>query len=168
MSKFLRMTSLAATAAALALSANPAFAAPVGATEPARASVQIRKPLTLTAVTDMDFGTIVVQDSGTVSMDSSGAMTCTAGSLTCAATGVPAEYLVTGTNNQVVTVNKPDVLLSNGTGGFLTVVLSGDDTVTLPNSGASGTNFTLGGSIAIAASTQDGLYQGDLEVTVEY
>ena len=41
-------------------------------------------------------------------------------------------------------------------------------TVTLTNSGAPGTNFNVGGSISIAPATVDGLYVGNIEVTVDY
>ena len=60
MNKILRMTSLAATVAALAATATPSFAAPVGASTPGRAAARVYKPLTLTATRDLHFGTIVV------------------------------------------------------------------------------------------------------------
>ena len=52
----------------------------------------------------------------------------------------------------------------------LTLVLNGHGptSLALGNSGSTGTNFTLGGEIAIAAGTPAGLYEGDLNVTVEY
>jgi hypothetical protein len=172
MTNFIRMTSLAASVAALTLTATPALAAPssAGANPAATARAQIVKPLTLVKVTDLDFGTIVVQDGGTATMTQAGALSCTAVNLTCAATGTPAEYKVTGTNNQVVHVTKPDVTLTNqdGSGTTLTLVLDGPADVTLPNSGASGTNFKLGGSINIAASTREGVYSGNMLVTVQY
>lgn len=170
MSKLLRMTMLAAMATAL--TATSALAAPVSVSNgPVTARAQIVKPLTLSKQSDMDFGSIVVQDTGTITMDATGAVVCSA-SLTCGATGTPAEYTVTGTNNQVVNITKPDVTLSNAAnpGTPLTLVLNGNGptSVTLPNSGATGINFKLGGAIAIAASTKDGLYTGDLNVTVDY
>jgi hypothetical protein len=117
----------------------------------------------------MDFGSIVVQDNGTASLANSGTLTCPA-TLTCASTGTPAEYTVTGTNNQVVYITAPNVTLTNtaNPGTPLTLVLTGPAQITLPNSGASGINFKLGGDLAIAASTKEGVYQGDLAVTVNY
>lgn len=168
MSKLLRIATLTATV----LSAAPALAAPVSVSNgPVTASAQIVKPLTLSKQSDMDFGSIVVQDNGTITMAATGGITCSA-SLTCAATGTPAEYKVTGTNNQVVNITKPDVTLSNSAnpGTPLTLVLNGNGptSVTLPNAGATGINFKLGGAIAIAATTKDGLYTGNLSVTVDY
>lgn len=171
MTRSLRNTALAATVAALALAASPAAAASVGAATPATAKAVIVKPLTLQKQFDMDFGSIVVQDSGTITLDTTGAVVCTA-SLTCAATGTPAEYKVTGTNNQTVQITKPDVTLKNSanSGTDLTLVLNGygPTSVTLPNSGTTGINFKLGGSIAIPANVKDGTYSGDLNVTVNY
>jgi len=160
---------LAATGgAALALTTTPA-AAQVAASPPATGRVQIVKPLTLERIANLDFGTIVVQGDGTATLDTAGNITCTV-DLTCSATGAPAEYKVTGTNNQQVTINKPNVTLTNtaNPGTPLTLVLSGPSSVTLPNSGTTGVNFKLGGSITIPSSTRGGLYTGDMTVTVQY
>jgi hypothetical protein len=154
------------------LAGAPAAAAPVSVSNgPVTAKATIIKPLTLTKVADLDLGSIIVQDNGTIAMDATGAITCSA-TLTCATTGTPAEYKVTGTNNQVVQITKPDVTLSNAgnPGTPLTLVMTGygPTTVTLPNSGATGTNFKLGGSVVIPANVKDGVYQGTLNVTVNY
>ena len=170
MIKSLANVTLAATAATLVLVAAPAAAAPTSVSNgPVQAHATIVKPLTLTKKFDLDFGSIVVQDNGTVTMDTAGNLTCSS-TLTCAATGTPAQYNVTGTNNQTVYITAPDVTLTNATdpGTPLTLTLSGPTSVTLPNSGTTGTNFNLGGSMAIAATTKDGTYVGDLNVTVNY
>jgi len=170
MTKLLRMTGLTASIAATALIAAPAVAAPTGSSNgPATARARIVKPLTLERVQNLDFGDIVVQDSGTATIDLAGAISCTGG-LTCAATGTAAEYKVTGTNNQVVYITKPPVTLTNSVnpGTPLTLTLTGPASVTLPNSGATGMNFNIGGSVPIAASTNEGVYMGDLAVTVDY
>lgn len=136
---------------------------------PVQAHTTIVKPLTLTKVSDLDFGSIVVQDNGTATMDTAGNLSCGT-TLTCSATGTPAQYKVTGTNNQIVFITKPSVTLTNAgnPGTPLTLVLNGPASVTLPNSGQAGVTFNLGGSMAIAASTKDGTYVGDLNVTVNY
>jgi spore coat protein U-like protein len=163
------MTAAAAAVAAVALTAAPALA--VGPNQNATATAQIVKPLTLSWVGNLNFGSIIVQDNGTISMDATGAVTCSA-SLTCSGTVSPAEYKVTGTNNQVVQINKPNVTLTNSAnpGTDLTLVLNGygPTSVTLPNSGSTGSNFKLGGSIAIPANVKDGTYTGTLDVTVNY
>jgi hypothetical protein len=169
MTNLLRMT-LAASVAALTLTSAPAVAAPTSSSNgPATARARIVKPLTLTRTSHMDFGDIVVQDGGVATLAMGGALTCTGG-LLCAATGTPAAYLVTGTNNQLVTVSAPDVSLTNALnpGTPLTLDLNAPASVLLPNSGATGENFSVGGSIAVAATTRDGVYTGDLAVTVDY
>jgi hypothetical protein len=100
-------------------------------------------------------------------MDTSGNITCPA-SLTCAATGTPAEYNVTGVNNQTVTVTTPAATLTNtlNPGTPLTLTLTGPSSVALSATGTA--NFKLGGSLPILSSTKDGLYKGDLQVTVNY
>src|SRR5207249_6581387 len=127
MINFIRTTSLAATVVALTVSAAPALSAPVSVSNgPVTANAVIVKPLTLSKVSNLDLGSIVVQDNGTISMDATGAIVCSA-TLTCGATGTPAEYKVTGTNNQVVQITKPDVTLTNSgnPGTDLTLVMTG-------------------------------------------
>lgn len=167
-----RIAALAVIAAAVG---TPAFAAPagtaVGPVSPntnAKASINIKKPLTLKSTQDMDFGDVTVLDAGTISMDKTGTITCVATALTCGATGSAATYNVTGTNNQPVTVTAPNVSLTGSNGGTLTLVLSAPTTVTLTNAGSPGTDFSIGGSIAIPASVNEGPYTGDLNITVEY
>jgi len=160
------------TLAATALTATAANAAPTSVSNgPVQAHATIVKPLTLTKVSDMDFGSIVVQDDGTASLANSGSLTCPA-TLTCAGTGTPAEYTVTGTNNQVVFITKPNVTLTNtvNPGTPLTLVLNGHGPTQtlLPNSGNSGVNFKLGGQISVAAGSLEGDYNGNLAVTVDY
>nr|WP_294851327.1 DUF4402 domain-containing protein [uncultured Sphingomonas sp.] len=172
MTKFAR---IAALAAATALFSAPAFAAPVGPTIPsgatngnAKASVNVIKPLTLTSVDDMQFGDVTVLDSGAILMDKDGNITCSGG-LTCATTGQPSKYNIRGTNNQLVTVTAPDVTLTNATTSTtLALRVDAPGSVRLTNAGAPGTDFTFGGRIPIPASTAEGLYEGYLDVTVEY
>jgi Mat/Ecp fimbriae major subunit len=161
----------AAIAALLIVDSGVAIAAPTSVSNgPVSAHTVIVKPLTLSKVSDIDFGSIIVQDNGTVTMTAAtGAISCPS-TLTCSASGTPAEYKITGTNNQVVNITKPNVVLSNAgnPGTPLTLVLTGPTQVTLPNSGAAGTNFRLGGTIAISAASKDGVYTGVLNVTVDY
>ncbi len=173
MTKLFQTTCRAAVIAAVALTAAPALAAPTGVVapnEPAVARARIVKPLTLEALSDMEFGDIVVNGSGTATLANTGTLTCTATNLVCGATGTAAQYRVRGTNNQIVYITKPDVTLTNtvNPGTDLTLVLSGPTQVLLPNSGSTGETFNLGGSIAISESTLEGAYSGILAVTVDY
>ena len=180
MTNFLRMTSLAATVAAFALSSTPAFAASqVSATPQAVAKVKVLRALTLTRKADLDFGTVVLSGSGTwggetVTINSSGARTaCGTTNITCSApaTGYSAAtYNVTGSNNAVVAISVPaTVSMSNGAGGTLSVNLAGaPTTLTLTSSGAPGDDFSFGGSVTLASTTADGAYSGSIAVTVDY
>lgn len=180
MKTFLRLTSLAATVAALALTAAPAQAASlVSATPVAKAKVKILKGLTLTSDADLDFGTVVLSGAGawsgdTVSVSTAGVQACTA-NLTCSGTTTAASYNVTGSNNAVVVITVPaSVTINNGPlgvgGDSLTVTTSKTigATVTMPNSGNAGVDFEVGGSITLASTTVDGFYQGNINVTADY
>ena len=165
MKNFVRLAALAAATAAVA---TPAFAQVVPGNGPAQARATIVKPLTLTRVAHLDFGSIVVWGDGTVSMNQAGTLTCTAATLVCAASGTPAEFTVTGTNNRIVQVNASNSTISNGT-DTLNFTVNAPATVTLPNSGVgNGINFKVGGSIGVFETSTPGLYSGDMNVTVQY
>lgn len=173
MSKFLRMAAVAATTAAVALTAVPADAAPVGVTgAKPTAKARIIKPLTLTRVRDLDFATIVmgtVDPAGeSVALTAAGVLSCGSGGLTCSGTTQTARYNVTGTQGQVVTVAGSNVTLTGSNGGSLTFIPALPANLTLANSGSPGANFDVGGSITVLPTTTDGVYSGDMEVTVDY
>jgi hypothetical protein len=170
---FIRMTSLAATAAALSLAATPAHA--VGPSDRnATAAARIVKPLTLNWVQDLDLGTIVLGGGSwtgaAVSISRAGVFTCTNTNVTCSGVTKEARYKVTGTNNQTVQINAPDVTLTNQNDNTKTLLLTVDNpgSVNLGNSGAVGLTFGLGGSITVDSTTTDGTYSGTFNVTVNY
>lgn len=166
------MTSLAATAAALALGATPAIA--VGPNQNATATARVVKPLTLTWVRNLDLGTIVLGSgswsNAIVGISRAGAFSCTNSNTTCSGATQTAQYKITGTNNQPVTINAPDVTLTNQNDGVSTLLMTVDNpgSVNLGNSGASGLTFDLGGQITVASTTPDGTYLGTFNVTVNY
>ena len=105
-----------------------------------------------------------------VGITRAGVFSCANANTTCSGATQTAQYKVTGTNNQVVTVNAPNVTLTNQNDGVSTLLLTVDSpgTVNLGNSGASGLNFDLGGQITVASTTPDGTYFGTFNVTVNY
>jgi len=171
MNKLLRMTSLVA---ALTVSATPAFA--VNPDQQAKANAKIIKPLVLTWVKDLDLGTIVLSGAGTwsgavVSVAQNGTFSCPSANVTCSGNNDEAVYHLAGTNQQVVTItSSPTVTLNNLTDGVssLTMTVSAPATVNMPNSGTSGVDFGVGGSITVASNTPDGVYQGTFAVTADY
>ena len=172
MNKYLRMTSLAATVATLTMTATPALA--VGPNQNATATARIVKPLTLSWVRDLDLGTIVLSGAGAwsganVGITRGGVFSCANANTTCSGATQTAQYKVTGTNNQVVTVNAPNVTLTEPvSGSTLLMTVDSPGTVNLGNSGATGLTFDLGGQITVASNTPDGTYSGTFNVTVNY
>jgi hypothetical protein len=151
------------------------FAAPAQAvTQSATVKVTVVKPLTLTALQNLDLGTITL-NSGTwsnvtVGLSRTGVLTCPAGNVVCTGAPVVAQFKVTGTNNQVVTISAPNVTLTNQSAPTqtLTMVLDSPASVTLTSSGQPGVNFNVGGSVTLSSSTADGTYTGTMNVTVDY
>ena len=170
MTKFVKIAAFAAAA----LAATPAIAAPVGVTgAPPSASARIIRPLTLSATGSLNFGTIVlngVTADRTVTVSAGNVVDCGGGTteLACSGTTSVPTYNVRGTQGQVATVIKNTSTLTGSNGGTLTLTPVGQNSVTLANSGAPGTNFAIGGSITIGTATVDGLYTGTVDVQVDY
>ena len=168
-----------AAVAALALTATPALAAPTGPAAGSRnatATARIVKPLALYHVQDLNLGTILLTGTGwtgaVVGITSGGSFSCVNVNLTCdgATTSQVARYRVTGTNNQRVYITAPNFTLANANGGpgLLFTVDKGVGYVDLANSGNTGVEFPLGGSITVNADTPDGVYSASFNVTVDY
>lgn len=178
MTKLIRMTALAASVAALTLAATPAAAAPTGPAATSRnatATARIVKPLVLTWVQDMDFGTILQSGAGTwtgavVKVNADGTRTCSNSNVVCSGSTAQARYNVAGTNNQRVYITAPNFDMTNANDGTkLTVAVDkGVGYVDLQNSGNAGQNFDLGGSISVDSATTGGVYTGTFNVTVDY
>ena len=172
MTNFLRLTSLAAATAALALTSAPAAAQQVGVsgTKPT-ATARIIRPLELRGVRNLNFGTIVLgtvpTGGSSVSLSAAGVLNCGTG-LTCSGTNATAQYNVRGTQGQIVVVTASNSTLTGSNGGTLTFVPAVPANITLPNSGTPGQNFDVGGSITILPATTDGVYTGDMDVFVQY
>jgi hypothetical protein len=164
----------AATPAAAQNAANPA----VSANPTAKAGARLIKPLTLSRLTDLNFGTIVmgtITGDQTVSISRAGVLSCPSGvGLTCTntsqATAAAASYRITGTQGQVVVVSsKPSTLsVVGGTGSLTFTPIIPESPITLQSSGSAGNDFGVGGSITINSSTVDGVYSGDIDVQVAY
>lgn len=164
-----------AAVAAVAMLATPAVAAPVGVSgAKPEARAKIVRPLALSATGAVDFATITlngVTANRVVSLSAAGALDCGGGTteLVCSGTTSIATYNVQGTNNQVVSIIKtPSNLTNANDGSTLVFTPVAANTVTLTNSGAPGTDFGVGGSITIGTGTTDGVYTGEVEVTVDY
>ncbi|WP_338502161.1 DUF4402 domain-containing protein [Sphingomonas kaistensis] len=160
-------------AGVLTLLSSPA-AAQTSTTGPkATATVKVQKPLQLTALRDLQFGTVLVgafTGTQTVTIASTG-RTCGSGSgLTCSGTFTTAQFRLVGSNNSValITSPTPTVSLSNGAGATLALTLSFPSSVTIDNSGNPGKLFEVGGSLPFTSTMADGIYTGTIDIQVAY
>lgn len=156
----------------LAVSSRPAGA--VSPATQATATAKIFKPLTISSVQNLDFGTIVLTGASfsgeVVSISQAGTLTCGSNPgvlLTCSGTPQPAKYKLVGTNNAIVTISSPGFNLTGP--GTLAFTPSAPATVNLGASGSTtGVTFSIGGSITLANTTPDGVYTGTFAVTADY
>lgn len=163
---------LAGASTILALTASPAWA--VTAATPATATAKIYRPLTISAVQNLSFGTIVLTGTSftneVVTISQAGALTCGTNpgvTLTCTGAAQPAQYKLVGTNNAAVTITCPGFNLTGP--GTLAFTPSAPTLVNLGATGATtGYTFSIGGSITLASSTPDGVYSGNFVVTADY
>jgi hypothetical protein len=169
------MNKLLATAGAIAVLALTSTAAQaVTPATQATATAKIFKPLTITAVQNLDFGTIVLTGSSftgeVVSMSQAGAVTCGSNPgvlLTCSGAPTAAQYKLVGTNNAVVTISSPAFNLTGP--GTLAFTPNAPATVNLgANGSTTGFTFGIGGSISLDSTTPDGVYSGTFAVTADY
>src|SRR3954468_2034276 len=128
---------LAMGAAALSLTASPAFA--VSPATQATATARIYKPLTISFVQNLDFGTLVLAGPGVwagqvINMDQAGALTGCGGNVTCSGSPQPAKYKLVGTNNAIVTISSPGFNLTGP--GTLAFTPNGPATINLGAAGS--------------------------------
>ena len=167
----MRKMAIAGAIAALGLSNAPALA--VTPAQQATATARIYKPLTISFVQNLDFGTIVLSGAGAwsgqvVSMNQTGTVTCGSGNVTCSGAPQPAKYHLVGTSNAIVTISSPSFNLTNGA-NTLAFTPNAPATVNLGATGSTtGVDFGIGGSITLASTTVDGVYSGTFAVTADY
>lgn len=163
--------SLAAVAATLAV-ATPAVAQQASAVAEARGVVL--SPLTLTRVSDLDFGTVAASSAaGTVSVDANTGIR----SVTGGVTAVPSLFSRARFDGQAQGATTVQLTLVPPTGNLL---YSGSNSVTVSNMGfdalgatrtvpAGGTFVAyVGADFAIAANQPNGSYSALFQVTADY
>lgn len=184
---FDRFNILPLAAGLAAVIALPGTAQAANANATARAKVV--KPLVMTGGQILDLGTIVTPStatySGTFVVDAAASQTSTfcASGFVCSGTVKSAMFNLTGSNNNNITLNVPTTVtltLQGASGTPPTITLTtrnsyaatnsatGNYTITLPNSGSTGVNFYVGGSLTINETVADGTYQGTFTVTADY
>lgn len=161
-----------ATVAALAAVAFPCAMA-TAATITASASANVIKPLTLSSLQGLDLGGITLApgtwSNAVVSLNRTGQFSCGA-NLICSGAPQVAQFNVSGSKSNTVVISAPNVTLTNQGDSSQTLLLTLDApaTITLTNSGAPGTNFSVGGSIKLNSTTADGTYSGTINLTADY
>ena len=148
-------------------------AAPVSASPTAKGRMLLVKPLSLTRTADLDFAVLGVTTGGSATIDPfTGVMTVTGGILHIGGTPSPARYAGAATKQTVVKIRIPkQPLLIRRVGGTETLsvnnfTLDGQDKRTLANQPSF--TFAVGATITVPAGAVDGVYVGDLDVTVQY
>lgn len=155
--------------AAAILAAGVPTSASAG-TVTAAATVNVVKPIQLTKLNDLNFGTVTFNGgstgSATVSISQAGIVTCPSTAV-CTGTTAAAGFNVQGTNKMTALITVPSTSLSNGTDS-MTFTPNAPSSIYMPNSGSPGINFSVGGSISIGAANGGGIYTGNISVTAEY
>jgi hypothetical protein len=158
----------------LALSLHQAAgAAPAQASPKATADILVVRPLTLVRVADMDFATLAPTTGGTATIDPvSGTMTLSGGLQHLSGTPSPARYAGAALKRSVVNIKIPTKpLLIRRVGGTETLsvsnfTLDGQDKRTLAQQEMF--TFAVGARITVPANAVEGIYVGDIDVTVQY
>ena len=150
-----------------------AAAAPVSAVEKSEGQVVVLRPLTLVKLADMEFATLGVTTGGTATIDAiSGNMTLTGGLIHLGGTPSPARYAGAASRQTVVNIRIPkQPVLIRRVGGTETLTVSnftldGQDKKALAQQQTF--HFAVGARITVPANTVEGLYEGEINVTVHY
>jgi hypothetical protein len=153
--------------------ASAAVAAPVRASPKAKAEAAVLRPLTLLRQADMDFGTLAVTGAGTATINPiSGGLTVTGGLTRAGGTVSPARYAGAATKQTVVNIRVPNQpVLITRVGGTETLsvsdfTLDGQDKRNL--AAAQSFTFAVGAKLTVPAGAVEGLYAGEIDVTVQY
>lgn len=169
-----RVARFPALVSLIALSlAQATAAAPVQASPKATGSAMLVRPLTLQRQADMDFATLGVTTGGTATIDPvTGAMTMNGGLIHLGGTPSPARYVGAASKQTVVNIRVPKTpVLIQRVGGTETLsvsnfTLDGQDKKALAQQEAF--SFAVGAQITVPAGTVDGVYVGEIDVTVQY
>lgn len=141
----------------------------------ADATAEILQALDLTLVEgSLDFGALVVNGAGAITLQPNGTMDCAAAPVVCTGATDTPSFSVTGTSDKAVTITVPsgDVTLTNtATGSTDTLTVNSIATsaagneVTLTGGSAS---FSVGGTLNFGAGQDAGVYEGSFDVSVDY
>lgn len=149
------------------------LAAPVPASPVAQGNALVLKPLILERIADMDFALLGVTTGGTATIDPvTGNMTVTGGLLHVGGTPSPARFAGAASKRSVVNIRVPkQPVLIQRVGGTETLsvsnfTLDGQDKKNLAEQESF--TFAVGAEITVPAGTVEGVYIGEIDITVQY
>jgi len=162
-----------AALAALALQPVPAVAAPVAPSTQADGKALILVPLTLTKITDLDFGSVIPSSTpGTVTIDAGSGDRSFGGGATGVASddGDHAWFGGAGSpSQQVLVALSPPVELTSAGGDVVPIAMTLDGPPMRTIDPTTRTFFVgVGGILQIAADQPEGAYSADFWVTAIY
>jgi hypothetical protein len=139
-------------------------------------TAQVFRRLSVSQTTPLSFGTIVrpVSGAGTMVLDaSSGSYSVTGGAALPSPAPGRGAFLVTGEGGQMVSISvAPSFVMTNGSGGTLTVTTSnsagGSQTLSNAPGSVGSYNFYVGGALDFSSATATGVYSGTYTVNVAY
>lgn len=150
-----------------------ARADPVAAPTAAPAQAALLRPLTLTKLSDMDFGNLGVTANGTAVIDPiTDTMTTSGGVVALGGTPRAATFRGVAQGNAVVIIRVPNGGISlTRAGGTETILLNaftldGQSKRSMAEAGVF--DFKVGATLRPSAGQADGLYTGTFDVTIQY
>jgi len=139
----------------------------------ATATATVIAPLTISASSDLDFGSLAATSGGTVSVSAAGVRTATAGVTLVPGATTAAAYLISAYNGANITIAIPAaaITLTDASLNTMTIdtyvssIPAGNYTLT-----AASATLSLGATLHVAAGQPAGTYtnSSDLTVTVNY
>ena len=148
-------------------------AAVVPAAPPAQGQVLVLRPLILERLQDMDFAMLGVTTGGTATIDPvSGTMSVSGGLIHIGGTPSPARFAGAASKRSVVNIRVPkQPVLIRRVGGTETLsvsnfTLDGQDKKSLAQQESF--TFAVGAQITVPVGTVEGIYEGEIDITVQY
>ncbi len=132
-------------------------------------TVKVIRPVSLSKLQDMDFGTLSFAGftgTRTITLSQAGTLTCAA-DIVCSGVPRQARFNVQGTNKMVILLTYTGGTLSNGVDS-IPFTADGPASIMMTNSGAPGLNFDVGGTLTVDPTLIGGVYSGTMTVTADY
>lgn len=163
---------IAFTVVAISLLSTAAFAQ-TSATATANASARVLTPITITKLTDLNFGSLVAGPlAGTVVVDPFSARTATGGVSLVNSAFSAAQFNVTGEPLTPYTITLPNAIqIIHTTNNALSMVVNtftSDPSGTGTLSALGAQQLNVGATLNVGANQGSGLYTGTFNVTVAY